>query len=411
MKFYICKTQKLIPLYLKYTLFFSLMLFAFTGCKQLSEKKETKEDSLLFYPSTPKNLDKSEFRYYYNAIESFYESYLNRNGFSGAMLVAKNGSVIFEKYTGFTDAQRSDTLKSTSSLHIASTSKPFAAMAVLQLSKNGKLSVDDPVNKYLETFPYPEISIKMLMNHRSGLANYLYFIDPKKVESNEKLSNQDVLNYMAEHSIPLNYRPDTRYNYCNTNFVLLALIIEKVSGKTFPDFMKQHFFMPLGMEHSFVFTAGDSLTYTKSFYPNWRPWAFDLFDGTYGDKNIYTTARDLLKWSDALNNNKTFSQALLDSAFKPYSLEKPSQHNYGLGWRLLHLANGKKIIYHHGLWHGSNSFFAMLPDEQVTIIIMGNKLNRNIYKGNLLYDVFGNYSQKRNDSLNPDESMYFKSRK
>lgn len=375
------------------------------SCNYTAEKKSTDEDSLLFYPSTPKEIAKDKFRYYYRAIQSFYDSYLSRSGFSGGILVAKEGAIIFERYTGFTNIQSSDSITANSSLHIASTSKTFTAMAILQLAKNNKLSIEDPVAKYLQSFPYPEISIKMLLNHRSGLTNYLYFIDPKKFATDYSLTNAEVLNYIINHKVPLSFKPDTRFNYCNTNYVLLALIIEKISQQPFPEFMQKNIFKPLGMTHTFISTSSDSFVKPKSYYPNWRPWSVDIFDGTFGDKNVYSTPEDLLKWSIAISDSKTFSSTLLDSAFKPYSNEKASQHNYGLGWRLLMLKNGKKIIYHNGLWHGSNSFFAILPEEKVSIIIIGNKNNKNIYKGNMLYNIFGNYLQNTNENFNLSDSF------
>ncbi len=148
------------------------------------------------------------------------------------------------------------------------------------------------------------------------------------------------------------------------------MIIEKVSGKTFPDYMQQKYFGPLQMKHTYVFTLKDTLTAVPSFTNNGTYWEFDCLDGTYGDKNIYTTPRDLLKWDQALYTDQILSKPMMDSAFAPYSFEKPSVHNYGLGWRLQLLPNGKKVVYHFGKWHGFNAAFARLMDEKVTIIIL-----------------------------------------
>ena len=126
----------------------------------------------------------------------------------------------------------------------------------------------------------------------------------------------------------------------------------------------------------------------------------DYTDGPYGDKNIYSTARDLLKWDQSFYTNTIINQQLLDSAYTPYSNERPSIHNYGLGWRLLMLKNGKKVIYHNGHWHGFNSAFARLPDEKATIIILGNKYNSGIYTtARKLYNVFGPYDQNGTSEL------------
>jgi CubicO group peptidase (beta-lactamase class C family) len=161
--------------------------------------------------------------------------------------------------------------------------------------------------------------------------------------------------------------------------------------------MKQNFFIPLGMTNTFVHTMSDSLV-TQSYQRNGALWTLDFSDGPYGDKNIYSTPRDLLKWDQALYAGKILSQPMLDSAFTPYSHEKPGVHNYGLGWRMLLYPNDKKVIYHNGHWHGFNSAFARLIDEKATIIILSNKYNTNVYTtAKKLYDLFGNYDGKQDD--------------
>ncbi|MBA2746087.1 MAG: serine hydrolase, partial [Flavisolibacter sp.] len=141
----------------------------------------------------------------------------------------------------------------------------------------------------------------------------------------------------------------------------------------------------------FVLTPNDSMV-TQSYQPNGALWTLDFSDGVYGDKNIYSTPRDLLKWDQALYAGKILQQHILDSAYLPYSNERPGVNNYGLGWRMLLIPNGKKVVFHHGRWHGFNSAFARLRDEKVTIIILGNKYNRNVYTtARRLYNLFGNY--------------------
>ncbi len=148
------------------------------------------------------------------------------------------------------------------------------------------------------------------------------------------------------------------------------------------------------MNHSFVFTLKDTLTATPSFTPSGNYWGYDFLDATYGDKNIYSTPQDLLKWDQALYSDQVIRPSLLDSAFTPWSHEKPSIHNYGYGWRLQIFPNGKKIVYHFGKWHGFNAAFTRLTDEKVTIIILGNKFTRSIYNAaHRCYDIFGDYGQ------------------
>jgi CubicO group peptidase (beta-lactamase class C family) len=265
--------------------------------------------------------------------------------------------------------------------------------------------LNDSLSKFFPGIPYPGVTIKMMLSHRSGLPNYVYFIPNSNYWDScstnngrsKYVTNKDVLNLLYTTQPKATFPPNTHFSYSNTNFILLAMIIEKISGKPFPLYMKEKFFDPLEMKNTYVFTLADSLKATPSFNYDRRYWGYDFLEGTYGDKNIYTTPRDLLKWDQALYTDRVVNKTLLDSAFTPYSLERPSIHNYGLGWRLLLLHNGKKVIYHFGRWHGFNAAFARLTADSATIIIMGNKFNRNIYKAaHEAYDIFGDYLQHQN---------------
>ncbi len=368
-----------------------------------SAKKELADDSLQYYPPTPPQLDKNEFRRYYRQLSAFFDTSLLNKNFNGGILIAKNGAVIYEKYAGRADLRKKDTITDSTSLHIASTSKTFTAIAILRLIQENKLSLNDSIYKFFPQLPYPGITVKMLLTHRSGLPNYLYFMSNNKWgilpggKWNKKLAtNGDVLQMMVDKKPDRVSTAGSRFNYCNTNYLLLSMIIEKISGQSFPEYMRQHLFEPLQMKNTYVFTLKDTLTATPSFTNKGVYWSYDFLDGTYGDKNIYTTPQDLLKWDQALYSGQVIGKPLLDSAFAPYSLEKPSIHNYGFGWRLQLLPNGKKIIYHFGKWHGSNAAFARLMDEKVTIIILGNRFTRSIYNAaQLCYDIFGNYMQQQ----------------
>jgi len=141
-----------------------------------------------------------------------------------------------------------------------------------------------------------------------------------------------------------------------------------------------------------VYTQADSARATPSFQGGGAYWQPDRFDCTYGDKNIYSTAPDLLKWDQAVHSGSLVKKELLDPAFAPLSNERPSIHNYGLGWRMMIFPNGKKIIYHNGRWHGSNSVFVRLPDEKVTIIALGNKFSWHIYSSAMrAMNIFSEY--------------------
>lgn len=348
-----------------------------------------------------KSLSTDELKKYHDAVENILEKNLLRGSFNGAILVAKNGNVVYESYHGVMDPRIKDrdSITAESSFQIASTGKTMTSAAVLKLWEQGKLNIDDEVTKYFPGFPYPGVTVKTLLNHRSGLPNYLYYFEKGKWDRKQQASNTDVLNTLINWQPPKAANADKRFQYCNTNYVLLALVVEKVSGMSFPEFLKKTFFEPLGMNHSFVIGPNQQQGHMISFQPNNAVWALDFSDGPYGDKNIYSTPRDLLTWDRALTEGKVLQQKTLDSAYTPYSNERPGVHNYGLGWRLLFFPQeNKKVIYHNGHWHGFHSAFSRLTDEDATIIILTNKKNNLIYNvAKKLYDVFGNYGGKAED--------------
>jgi CubicO group peptidase (beta-lactamase class C family) len=358
-------------------------------------------------------MEQGEFRSLFRQISGFIDSNLLNRGFNGGILFAKNGQVIYERYIGKVDL-REDSLMidSSTALHVASTSKPLTAVAILRLAQENKLSLDDSLQKFFPDFPYKGVTVQMLLNHRSGIPNYLYFmsnnkwgIGPDNKWNHQFATNQDVIDMIYEKKPDRTAAPGTRFHYSNTNFMLLASIVEKVSGMTFPQFMKEKIFIPLQMNNSYIFTLTDSLRATPTFTHNNSYWEFDFLDQTYGDKNLYTTPRDLLKFDQALYSEQLISKLLQDSAYKPYSQEKTTVHNYGLGFRLQVLPNGKKIVYHFGKWHGSNAAFARLIDEKVTIIILGNKFNRAIYDAaQQSYKLFGEYAPGSDDDTEEPDS-------
>jgi CubicO group peptidase (beta-lactamase class C family) len=340
-----------------------------------------------------------EVRHYRTAISEFIDSTFGSRRFNGSVLVAKNGEILYEKYSGFWNPRvQRDSISPTTPFHLASVSKTFTAMAVMKMHEQGKVSIYDDVSKYLTGFPLQGVTIKTLLNHRSGIPNYVHYMERLGWDRRRHVTNKDVLDFIiARHKdIQIN-RPDRRFSYSNTNYALLALIVEKVSGLTFPEYMRTNIFQPLGMNDSYVFTMGDSSRFLHSYFASGREYAFDYLDQVYGDKNIYSTVRDLLKWDQALYGGTFFKQETLDSAFVGYSFEKPGINNYGLGWRMFLLKNGKKFVYHNGWWHGNRTAFYRLPDDKVTIIALSNNDFTRVYSSKKIADIFGNYFK------NPEE--------
>lgn len=364
---------------LRYLLKLILVSFLVNACFSSSSEKKVKEDSLDVYPPTPKKLPKEAFRQIYRSSSAFFDSSFQGSSFNGAFLVAKNGQIIFEQYRGTAHLKGTDSILPNTPFHIASTSKTFTAMGILHLVQQGKLQLTDSMERFFPQFPYKGITVQMLLSQRSALPNYMNVMDQQGWDKTKRATNYDVLQYLITQQPPLQGTPGKRFNYCNTNFVLLALIIEKMAKQPFPVFMKEVFFDRLGMHDSYVFTWKDSARATPSYRTNGSMEQFTWLDETYGDKNIYSTVRDLLKWDQALYGHRLIRHDLLEAAFTPYSFEKPGIHNYGLGWRMYTLPE-KKIIYHNGWWHGNNSCFYRVVSDSLTIIVLGNRMNRNIYR-------------------------------
>ncbi len=361
---------------------------------------------------TYRSLTSGEKEKYADAVKTKYEALLGNRGFSGQILVAKNGEVIFEDYKGFSNVSNKSLIVPETPIHLASISKTFTGMAALKLWEGEKLVLNAPVTNYLPKFPYADVTIEQLLSHRSGLPDYTYFMETKKYVSvktktkrgrwvnklklikNEPpfkaglYNNQDVFDFMVQRRPAAVASPDKVFKYCNTNYVVLALIIEKITGQDFPTYMAETIFKPLGMNNTFIFSAKVTERYTPSYNAKMQPYRLEKYDCIYGDKNVYSTVRDMFLWDKALTEGKFLAPATLQMAYEPKSPLNKYYHNYGLGWRVLAKPNEERLIYHNGWWHGNNTVFTRLIGETATIIILGNKFNKSIYKGKELASIF-----------------------
>jgi len=365
---------------------FLLLILALESCARVNNKKVTSapvnEGDTASLPARAATLSPEEINNYRRRVSNHLDSTLGKTRFNGSVLVAKNGQIVYEEYKGFVDPRtKKDSITPSTPFHLASVSKTFTGMATLKLWEEGKLNIDDPVSKYLPGFNCEGVTVRMLLDHRSGIPKYDHYMGEMGWDKHKMVTNQDVLDFLIANYKKIPIAPANRgFSYSNTNFALLALIIEKVSGMPYPAYLKKTFFDPLGMKDSYVFTLADSAKYMPSFYYSGREYAFEFLDAVYGDKNVYSTVRDLLKWDQALRGETLFKKGTLEAAYSGYSFEKPGTHNYGLGWRMYLLNNGKKLIYHNGWWHGNNTVFYRFIQDSTTLIILGNKYNRGIYQ-------------------------------
>jgi CubicO group peptidase (beta-lactamase class C family) len=324
-------------------------------------------------------------------INKFFHEFLNPKAFNGQFLVAKNGEIIYFRSQGSADFSKNYEMKSTTPIHVASVSKVATALAVLRLVDQNKIILDKDVRYYLSMFPYRGITVRMLLNHRSGVPYYGYFTF-KKWKLGKTLYNKDILYLLKKYKFPLNFPPDTKFAYCNTNYSLLALIIEKVTGNKFPRAMKELIFEPLKMNNSFILAGKwHYKKVSQSYNSRHVLQEFNYLDAVYGDKNLYTTALDLLKMDKATYSSNFLSDSLRKQMFKGYSYEQPGKSNYGLGIRMREMPQKDTYFFHTGWWHGNTACYATLRADTVCVIALSNVYTRNVYSINRLTEYFGNY--------------------
>ncbi|OQY04632.1 MAG: hypothetical protein B6I20_02740 [Bacteroidetes bacterium 4572_117] len=313
-------------------------------------------------------------------IDKWFKNLYNTSRFMGNILVAKNDTIVYENFYGYANYSKKDTLTLEHKFQIGSVSKQFTAMAVMILKEKGLLDYNDDIKKYIPKFPYSRITVYQLLTHRSGLSNYNYFSD-EYTDKETIIYNKDVVKMIIDSVPQPYYPPNTKFNYCNTNYVLLAEIVERVSGITFESFVEKEIFQKAGMINSQVYVKGKQERLYKAatgYHYKWVIAQHNYQDGVTGDKGIYTTAEDLLRWDIALYENKIVSESTLNVAFLPAQPEKKGNKNYGFGWRLKTCIDGSKLIFHGGWWRGFNALFVRDIKNKVTIIILSNIRTRAI---------------------------------
>ena len=290
---------------------------------------------------------------------------LNKAGLNGVVLYAEQGRVVYEKAFGWRDLSKrqKDSLRVDDAFQLSSDSKMFTAEAIMLLKAEGKLDYDDDVRKYIPQLPYEGVTIRHLLNHRSGLPRYDAMADQHWPDRKKPFSNEAMIKMLAEKKPEPYGTPDGSYFYNNINYALLATVVERASGMHFEDFMRERIFEPLGMSHSYIYSMrNDTLV---SLYMPVDAHGHDLFkngplktqndylNGVMGDKIMFSTVEDLWKFNQALDKHVLLPDSLQAEAFKPGSPEWKNDENYGFGWRMSKEHPG--MYFHFGWWKGYRS--------------------------------------------------------
>lgn len=302
--------------------------------------------------------------------------YSYENGiFNGAILVSQNGKTIYKNALGYADKDNDRKLNESSVFYLASVSKQFTTMAIMILKEQKKLSYDDKLSKYFPEFPdYANaVTIKHLMNHTSGIADHFGLGIYKK-----GLTNSDVVEVLVKQK-ELDFPPGDKFSYSNGGYVLLSLIVEKVSSMPFHEFMETNIFKPLGMNNTLVYDESAPKIENRAVGYNQAGALDDNEIFTTGDGGMYSTLVDLHLWDQALYSEKLISKATLEEAFTSATLNNGESTNYGYGWGVSE-KDGRKVVQHSGSLSGYRTF-----------------LKRNIYN-NSGYIILTNHGDASNNS-------------
>ncbi|GGE51854.1 hypothetical protein GCM10011413_17740 [Pedobacter psychrotolerans] len=319
--------------------------------------------------------------------------------FNGNVLIADKGKIIFEKSYGLANEKTEQKINNQTIFELASVSKQFTAMGIVLLEKQGKLNYDDNISKYIpELSFYGNISIKNLLNHTGGLPDYIEIFE-NKWDKTKFATNQDIVNIFAKYRPKVIFQPGEKYEYSDTGYTLLGLIIEKVSKKTFGQFLSENIFQPLKMKNTFIYRSRfepkkienyalgyvtDSLghkvlpdSFGKEFYTYY-------LDGIVGDGTVNSTTEDLLKWDRALYTDKLIDSKDKELIFNSAKTKDGKETNYGFGWFIGNSKKYGKIVYHTGGWPGYSTFIERHLDNDKTIIMLQNnsdsKINSSLQK-------------------------------
>lgn len=364
-------------------------LFAFDHVRPpLEKKKKAIEPEVPLAPDSIASIrTRIHFDQKHQQLDTLFRNRVKKIGFNGCILVAQEGQIEYSGAFGFADLKKKDSLGVHTSFQLASASKTLTAAAILYLYDQGKLQLTDDVTKYLPEFPYKGISVALLLSHRSGLFNYIYACEPfcqkPNLYNGKPFDNAAMFKIIVDQKPAVYAQPNKKFEYCNTNYALLALIIEKVSGQSYAQFMQESIFQPLGMKDTWVYSVEEAKKhphYAKGHLANGKYEPETYADDVVGDKGIYSSVTDMLIWDQALYSERFLKKSTIDLAFTGYSNEHKGKRNYGYGWRMIDDGKNPKIVYHNGWWHGFNSLFFRRPADRTTIIVLSNKYNRGTYQ-------------------------------
>lgn len=313
-------------------------------------------------------------------LDKWLSSLYSQGKFEGVVLLATDGEVIFSKGYGFADNKRKEQLTQHSSFNLASVSKQFTAAGIILLKHQGNLSYSDEMQKFIPDLSfYNDVTIRHLLYHTSGIPDYLSLANDY-IPENEAVTTEKLINIYSERKPSFKFKPGDKFQYSNINYVLLAEIIERITGKSYADYMSKNIFQSLGMSHTKVFNLlskdePNSRVYGFKrkyvFFGKMQPSDLNRFDGVAGDGGIYSSAHDLFVWHQALLSSAFMPIGEISEAYQSGILNSGGKTGYGFGW----FTNNDGTVEHAGGWQGFASYLYRHPEDGRLIVILDNTAN------------------------------------
>jgi CubicO group peptidase (beta-lactamase class C family) len=307
-----------------------------------------------------------------------------------AVGVLRDGNLVFARGYGFADLKTRAPITSATDFRLASVSKQFTATSIMLLVHDGKLSYDETLNRIFPQFPRfgRTISIRNLLNHTSGLKDYEDIYEQQMAgtppDEIPQLHDQDVLRLLEQQDSPA-FAPGTRWRYSNSGYAVLAMVVERISGERYKDFLQHRIFAPLGMAHTLAYVQGENEVPNRAFGYRYASgtgsWQFadqSPTSAVLGDGGIYSSIEDLAKWDRSLTANALLTKKEAEPAFTPVrvpggvQLPNGGASDYGFGW-FLDLYKGHRRMWHYGDTTGFHTAIQRFPEDRITTIVLANR--------------------------------------
>jgi CubicO group peptidase (beta-lactamase class C family) len=323
-------------------------------------------------------------------VDAYIESEMTKQKIPGvALAVVRDGKIILAKGYGLANVEHQVPVKPETIFQSGSMGKQFTATAVIMLMEEGKLNLDDKISKYFSDAPpaWEKITVRHLLTHTSGMTDY-----PADFDYRRDYTEDELLQRIK--AIPLAFQPGEKWSYSNLAYVMLGILIHKVSGQFYGDFLRDRVFKPLQMTTARVISEEDIVPNRAAGYrlvkdevknQNWVSPSLN----TTADGALYLTVYDMIKWDAALYTEKLLKKSSLEQMWTPVKLNNGTTHPYGFGWALREV-RGHRVIEHGGAWQGFKSHIARFVNDRVTVVVFANSIRAN--QGRLANGVAGIYN-------------------